>query len=277
MDVLEELVRLRRAGQKCALATIIAARGSIPSYQGAKLLVREDGSIVGTVGGGCVEGEVWNAAREVMASEEPRTMSFNLAGDTMYDNGLICGGQLDIFIEPVLPVQTAYIFGGGHVSLSLSKVASIAGFSTVVVDNREQFANRERFPEADRVYAEEFEEVFPKLPVNNSSYLVICTRGHKDDMRVLRWAAGTPARYIGMIGSKRKLIAIAKELVKEGVPVEKLTRVYSPIGLDIGALTPEEIAVSIAAELVAVRRHAEGVPHKTASELLQEKVSSHER
>ncbi len=257
MDIFEELVRLRRAGQKAALATIVAVRGSIPSYESAKLLVREDGSMLGTVGGGCVEAEVWNAAREVIQDEKPRKLSFNLAGDALYDNGLICGGQLDVFIEPILPVQTVYVFGAGHVSLSLSKAASLAGFRTVVVDNREQFANRERFPEADEVYAEEFEDVFPKLPVNDCSYLVIVTRGHKDDMRVLRWAVGTPARYIGMIGSKRKAIEVLKELEKEGLPRRQLERVHSPMGLEIGAISPEEIAVSVVAELIAVRRGAD--------------------
>ena len=257
MDVYEELVRLRRSGQKAALATIVAARGSIPAYEGAKLLVREDGSMLGTVGGGCVEAEVWNAARQVLENGKPRTLTFNLAGDALDDSGLICGGQLDVLVEPVMPLQVAYLFGGGHVSLALSKVASVAGFSVIVVDNREQFANRERFPEADQVYAEEFEEVFPRLPVNGSSYIIICTRGHKDDMRVLRWAVTTPARYVGMIGSKRKAIEILQELEKEGLPREQLERVHSPMGLEIGAVTPEEIAVSVVAEMVAIRRGAD--------------------
>ena len=233
MDVFEELVRLRRLGQKSALATIVEVRGSIPSFESAKLLVREDGSLVGTIGGGCVEAEVWNAAREVIETEKPRHLSFNLGQDAAYDNGLICGGQLDVFIEPVLPLSSAYIFGAGHISKSLSKVAALAGFRTVVMDNRAAFANRERFPEADEVYAEEFEEVFPKLPVNDSSYLVIVTRGHKDDMRILRWAVTTPARYIGMIGSKRKAIEVLKTLEKEGLPRRDLERVHSPMGLEI--------------------------------------------
>ncbi len=257
MDVLEELVRLRRSGQKAALATIVAVQGSIPSYESAKILVREDGSIVGTVGGGCVEAEVWAAAREVMDTGKPRRMSFNLAGDALYDNGLICGGQLEVFIEPVLPVQTAYIFGAGHVSLSLAKVAAIAGFRVAVTDNRETFANRERFPEADEIYAAEYEEVFPKLVVNDSTYLVIATRGHKDDMRILQWAVGTPARYIGMIGSRRKAIEVFRQLEKEGVSRAQLERVHTPMGLDIGALMPEEIAVSVVAEMIAIRRGAE--------------------
>jgi len=257
MDVLEELVRLRRAGQKSALATIVSVKGSIPSYESAKLLIRDDGSMLGTIGGGCVEAEVWAAAREVIESEKPRRMSFNLAGDALFDNGLICGGQLEVFIEPMLPVQSLYIFGAGHVSLSLSKVASLAGFRTVVVDNREQFATRERFPEADAIYAEEYEEIMPKLEINESSYLAIVTRGHKDDMRVLRWAVTTPARYIGMIGSKRKAIEVFKELEKDGVSLARLEQVHTPIGLEIGAVTPEEIAVSVVAELIAARRGAE--------------------
>src|SRR5579872_6014351 len=139
MDVYEEIVRLRKLGQKSALATIVAARGSIPSFESAKLLVREDGSMIGTIGGGCVEAEVWTAAREVIETEKPKHLTFSLGQDAAYDNGLICGGQLNIFIEPVIPQPRAFIFGGGHVSKSLSKVANMAGFSTVVVDDREAF------------------------------------------------------------------------------------------------------------------------------------------
>ena len=254
MDIYEELVRLRRLGQKCAIATIVQVNGSIPSFESAKMLIRDDGSIVGTIGGGCVEAEVWNAAREVMETEKPKNLNFNLGQDAAYDNGLICGGQLNVFIEPVIPAPRAFIFGAGHVSKSISKIANIAGFGTVIVDNREQFANTERFPEAEEIHAAEYEDVFPKLLINSSSYLVIVTRGHRDDMRVLRWAVTTPARYIAMIGSKRKTIAVVKELEKEGLPREAFERVHAPMGLDIGAITPEEIAVSVVAEMVAVRR-----------------------
>ncbi|MGE5570440.1 MAG: XdhC family protein [Rhodospirillales bacterium] len=257
MDVYEEVVRLRRLGQKCALATIVGVRGSIPSYQTAKLLVREDGSMAGTVGGGCVEAEVWNAAREVMKTEQPKHLTFNLGQDAAYDNGLICGGQLDIFVEPILPRPRAYIFGAGHISKSIAQIAGLAGFATVVVDDREAFANRERFPDADEVIAGTYEEIFPRLEITESSYLIIVTRGHRDDMRVLRWAVGTPARYIAMIGSKRKVISVIKELEKEGIPRAAFERLHAPMGLEIGAVTPEEIAISVAAEMVAVRRNAE--------------------
>ena len=256
MDVFEELVRLRKAGRKCALATIVEARGSIPSYQTAKLLVRDDGSIAGTIGGGCVEADVWTAAREVMETEKPKRLTFNLGLDAAYDNGLICGGQLDVLVEPILPVPRAFIFGAGHISKILSKVASIAGFTPVVIDDREAFANRERFPDVEEVHAGEYEEIFPRLSIDKTSYLVVVTRGHRDDMRVLKLAIASSARYIAMIGSKRKVLGVVRELEKEGVPPEAFERLHAPMGLDIGAVSPEEIAIAVAAEMIAVRRNA---------------------
>jgi xanthine dehydrogenase accessory factor len=254
MDLYDEIVRLRKLGQKCAVATIVQVNGSIPSFESAKILVREDGSFMGTVGGGCVEAEVWNAAREVIETEKPRHLSFSLGQDAAYDEGLICGGQLNIFVEPVIPQPRAFIFGGGHVSKGISKIATLAGFSTSIIDNRQAFANAERFPEAEATYAEEYEDVFAKLPVNSSSYIIIVTRGHRDDMRVLRWAVNTPAKYIAMIGSKRKTISVVHELEKEGIPREAFDKVFAPMGLEIGAEMPEEIAISVVAEMIAVRR-----------------------
>jgi len=257
MDVYDELYRLRRLGQKCALATIVQVNGSIPSYESAKLLVREDGSMVGTVGGGCVEAEVWNAAREVMETERPKHLNFSLGQDAADDSGLICGGQLSVFVEPVVPLPRVFIFGAGHISKSLSKVAAMAGFDSVIVDNRAQFASRERFPEASEVYAEEYDEIFPKLSIRDTSYVVIVTRGHRDDMRVLRHAVNTPARYIAMIGSKRKVLSVVKELEKDRIPHAAFERIFAPMGFDIGAITPEEIAIAVVAEMIAVRRNAD--------------------
>jgi xanthine dehydrogenase accessory factor len=254
MDIYEEIIRLRRLGQKSALATIVEVNGSIPSFESAKMLVREDGTIAGTVGGGCVEADVWTAAREVIETEKPKHLAFTLGHDADYDTGLICGGQLNVFIEPVIPAPRAFIFGGGHVSKSLSKVAQIAGFETVIIDDREAFANKERFPEADEIHSGDYEETFGKLTVHSSSYIVIVTRGHRDDMRVLRWAVGTQAKYISMIGSKRKTISIVHALEKEGFAREQFERIFAPMGLEIGAITPEEIAVSVVAEMIAVRR-----------------------
>lgn len=262
MDLYEEIVKLRREGRRGAMATIVNVRGSIPSFKTAKMLVRDDGTIMGTIGGGCVEAEVWQAAREVMESEKPRTLTFDLNQDPKYDTGLVCGGTLEIFVEPILPPAELYIFGAGHVAASLYKVARIAGFDITVVDDREVYASRERFPEAQQVIAEDFEKAMAQLSPSESSYIVIVTRGHRDDMRVLRWAVQTPARYIGMIGSKRKTITIFKELQNEGLAAQLFDRVHAPVGLDIGAITPEEIAVSITAELIAKRRNVEReLPH----------------
>jgi len=261
VDLFEEIVKMRRAGRRAALATIVHTNGSIPSYESSRMLVREDGSIAGTIGGGCVEAEVWAAAKEVMQKEAPRKMVFNLNNEASYDNGLICGGTLEVFVEPILPQPMLYLFGGGHVSMAVAKAASAAGFGIGVVDDRETFANQERFPMAREIltnYADAFQKIHP----NVASYLVIVTRGHKEDMRVLAWAVRTEARYIGMIGSKRKVLSVYKALEGDGYKPEEFERVYAPMGLEIGALSPEEIAVSIVAELVAVRRNAGIAAHK---------------
>src|SRR5579863_2195102 len=262
MDIYEQIVQLRREGRRGAVATIVNVRGSIPSFKTAKMLVRDDGSIVGTIGGGCVEADVWQAAREVMESEMPRTLSFDLNQDPKYDTGLVCGGTLEVFIEPVLPPALLYVFGAGHVAVSLCKVAASAGFELIITDDRTSYATKERFPAAREVHALDFDEAMQKVEPSETSYIVIVTRGHRDDMRILQWAVQTRARYVGMIGSKRKVIEIIKTLQKEGVPAHLFDRVHAPIGLDIGAITPEEIAVAITAELIAIRRHASaGLPH----------------
>lgn len=256
MDVYEEITRLRKAGRRGALATIIQVQGSVPSYECSKILVRDDGSIVGTVGGGCVEADVWAVAQDVMREEKPQRLHFNLNERPDYNDGLVCGGSLDIFIEPILATPTLYLFGGGHISLAISRIAEIAGFETVVSDDREAFANKQRFPGALQTYSGDWFDIFPRLHPNEFSYLVIATRGHKGDLACLRWALSTSARYIALVGSRRKLIEFSKFLERENGQAENLERVHSPAGLKIGALTPEEIAVAIVAEMVAIRRNA---------------------
>lgn len=264
MDIYSEIVHLRHQSRRGALATIINVRGSIPSFETAKMLVRDDGSIVGTIGGGCVEAEVWQAAKEVMQTEKPRTLTFNLNQNPKYDTGLVCGGTLEVFVEPILPVPQLYLFGAGHVAYSLYKVARHAGFDVTIIDDRETYANRERFPDAKGIYADDYDRVLPQLAPSESAFIAIVTRGHHDDMRILRWAlkADVACRYVGMIGSERKFISVARELESEGVPRERLERVYSPLGIDIGAITPEEIAVAVVAEMIAVRRNSNAkLPH----------------
>src|SRR6202162_4625179 len=181
MDLFEEIVHMRKAGLRGALATIVHTNGSIPSYESSRMLVREDGSIAGTIGGGCGEAEGLAAAKEMMQREAPRKMTFSLNNEANYDNGLICGGTLEIFVEPILPQPMLYIFGGGHISIALANAANTAGFAIGVVNDRESFANRERFPMAQEIYTS-FEEAFAKITPTSSTYFVIVTRGHKDDM-----------------------------------------------------------------------------------------------
>src|SRR3954465_15133917 len=176
-DIFEEIRRLRQQGRKAVLATIVQIRGSVPSFQTAKMLVRDDGSTLGSVGGGCVEAEVWAAAQDVLKEEKSRMMTFDLTADSMAESGLICGGKLDIFIDPVLPTPKMVIFGAGHISTQLSKIATIAGFKTTIVDNRPAYANADRFPEAEAIYSDSFEQAFESITPNDNMYLVIVTRG----------------------------------------------------------------------------------------------------
>ncbi len=273
MDLFEEIVRMRRAGQRGALATIVHTQGSIPSYESSRMLVREDGSTMGTIGGGCVEADVWAAAKEVMANELPRKLVFQLNHEAKYDNGLICGGTVEIFVEPILPQPVVLIFGGGHVSMAVANAAHAVGFAVSVIDDREAFGNAERFPMAQQIFTS-YDEALQTLRPNGSSYLVIVTRGHKEDMRVLAWAVRTAARYVGMIGSKRKVLSVYKALEKEGYRKEEFERVFAPMGLDIGALSPEEIALSIVGELIAVRRNALNASHKKLNLELRDAVET---
>src|ERR1700675_4095144 len=170
MDLFEEVLRLRREGKRAVMATIVHTNGSIPSFESSRMLIREDGSIIGTIGGGCVEAEVWAAAKDVLKLEAPRKMTFNLNNEASYDNGLICGGTLEVFVEPILPKPTLYLFGGGHVSMAVAKAASAAGFGIGVVDDREAFANAESFPMAQDIYTI-YDDAFVKVHPNAASYL----------------------------------------------------------------------------------------------------------
>src|SRR4029450_10344381 len=198
-DIFEEIRRLRREGRKAVLATIVQIRGSVPSSQTATMLVRDDGSTLGSVGGGCVEADVWAAAQDVLREEKSRVMQFDLTEESMAEGGLICGGKVEIFVEPILPVPEMIIFGAGHISTQVSKIAVIAGFRTTIVDNRPVCANKARFPEAENVHSGSFEESFDAIVPTENSYLVIVTRGHQEDENVLRWALGTTERDIGRL------------------------------------------------------------------------------
>ncbi len=317
-------------GSGGALATIVKKLGAAPREEGAKMFVGSDGKFYGTVGGGCTEAEVWQEARKVIKTGMAKILHYTMDGRQLEDEGMICGGNVDIFVEPVSekyrtlyraipelerqgvsallitrfsdegfskslvgkdgtvagdpagedmeadfhrylsekkpvvsgntivePLQTSpvlYIFGAGHVSQYVSRVAVMVGFNVTVIDDREEFANRERFSEAERVIVDDFAHVFEQLSFRGSEYVVILTRGHKHDALVLEQVMKRPTRYVGMIGSKRKTRMVMDYMKQRGFEDKALESVYAPIGIAINSETPQEIAVSIAAELIKVRR-----------------------
>lgn len=257
-DIFEEVVRLRREGIPAALATIVGTRGSTPGRTTMRLLVLEDGTFLGTVGGGCLEAEVYDTALQVIADEQPRTLTFRLTEKDSPDSGLMCGGEVTIFVEPVT-TPVLWIFGGGHVSKALCQVAALAGFRVTVVDDRADFATKQRFPEASETLCAPLPQAVAAMPLRANSYVVVVTRGHKEDGIVLealaqRFAAGSRARFLGMIGSRTKQVVLFRHLRAAGVADAFLDTVRTPMGAYIGARSHEEIAVSVVAELVAVRR-----------------------
>ena len=260
-DILEEVVRLRREGVPAAMATIVGTRGSTPGRESMRLLVLEDGTFLGTVGGGCLEAEVYEAAREVIRDETPRTLKFRLTEFDSPDSGLLCGGEVEIFVEPVT-TPTLWVFGGGHISKALCQVATLAGFRVTVVDDREAYASRDRFPEAAETIAQPYPEAVAAMPIQANTYVVVVTRGHKEDGVVLaalarRAAAGESPRFLGMIGSKTKRSVLFRQLHQDGVAEEFTEKVRSPLGMYVGARSHEEIAVSVVGELISVRRRGE--------------------
>jgi len=253
-DIYQEIVRIKSEGEEAALVTIVTTTGSTPREEGAKMLVKTDGSILGTIGGGSLEAQVIEEAIKVIGQGKPKRIHIGLTAKEVEEEGMLCGGELEVFIEPILTPPTLYIFGGGHISLPLAKMGKLLGFKIAVIDDRAEFANLDRFPEAEIILADHFTKSFPKLKIDKSSYIVIVTRNHQYDDIVLEWAVGTQAKYIGMIGSKTKNKAIFSHLQAKGISRELLDEVHAPIGLEIHAQTPEEIAVSILAEIVTVRR-----------------------
>ena len=258
MNLFEEIVRLGREGEACALCTIVKTAGSTPGKTTMKMLVRGDGTFLGTVGGGCLEAEVLEAALASMKDELPRTLAFALNERDYPDSGLLCGGRLEIFVEPIVEPRLV-LFGGGHVSAAIARLARGIGFHVTIADDREEFAAPARHPEANETRCAPFAELARGIAPATGQYLIACTRGHDQDGEVLRalHAAGCRPRYLGMIGSRAKKVQLFEKLEAAGVDAEFLATVRTPMGLPIGARTHEEIAVSVAAELIQVRRNAE--------------------
>ncbi len=251
MEIFEEIVRLKKDGRPSALATIVQCIGSSPQKEGAKMIVRDDGSTSGTLGGGCLEAEVIQASLMAIKDGSPRTLPIEL---TERHGGLVCGGKVLVYIEPVIPEPRLIILGAGHVGGALAKAARFSGFKTTVVDDREEFANRENIPDADETVVHGLGDVFSKVFVDSGSYIVIATRGHNHDLDALKAALKTKAGYIGLLGSRRKRALLFKILGEEGFSREDIGRVFTPVGLPIGSVTPEEIAISIMAQIIQRRR-----------------------
>jgi len=307
-DVLRKVVDEVGAGRSVALCAIVAARGSTPQPAGTMVCVDHAALMTGTLGGGCVEADVRRKAHQCLSDKVGRIVTFALDHDFGYDDGMLCGGQMDVAMavysrtEDAVAVADALqqlnqgspseiplriangtktevyririaatprlvIVGGGHIGRILARMSVPLGFRVTVLDDRPQFANPDRFPPPITPVAGDIAGVLKELPIDADTYLVIVTRGHMHDEVALRSVIGSPARYIGMIGSRRKIRVIFDDLKHDGVPEAQLARVHAPIGLEIGAVTAEEIALSIAAELVSVRR-AEGGPKVTGPMLI---------
>ena len=244
-------------GEAVALVTSVRSNGSTPQRTGAKMLVYADGRTVGTIGGGCYENDALGKAREAIASGKPRLVRYDLNDAFVEESGLICGGQMEVYIDPLAPQAELFIIGAGHVGWHLARAAQDVGFRIHVVDDREKFANVERFPGAAEIVVEDIGEWLHRIELPAAAYVVVVTRGHTHDFEALRALAAREVRYVGLIGSRAKVARIFDALENEGMPGECLARVHAPIGLDIGAVSPAEIAVSILAELIAVRRGAD--------------------
>jgi xanthine dehydrogenase accessory factor len=253
-DVFEAALKAAQAGDAAALVTVVATEGSTPQKAGAKMVVHPDGRIVGTIGGGCVEAEMTRRALYVIETRRPQTACYELTLDQAGEDGLICGGRMEVFIEPIEGSPTLCLFGAGHVAQPLARMAKAAGFRVEVADDRVKFANRERFPEADLVVVDDFVEAAGRMTLGAGSYAVVVTRGHKGDVEALEAVLGRGLRFVGLLASKPKLVHVLTMLEERGVPLQELAKVHAPLGLDIGARTPEEIAVSVLAEMIAVRR-----------------------
>jgi len=255
-DIYRAIEELLKSGQRGALLTIFETTGSTPRKAGAKMLVREDGTVCGTIGGGCVEADLYADAQAVIKSQEIVVKEVDLTVKSLDELDMACGGKIKVLIEPVRAPEKLIIFGAGHVSHALYRVCRDLDFIITVTDDRSAFASKERFPDAELIVAP-FEEQWEQVKVDANTYIAIVTRGHSGDEECLRGALRSRARFVGLIGSRTKLARFRRNLLDEGFSEKDMERIHCPIGLDIGAETPEEIAVSIAAQLVACRRGCE--------------------
>lgn len=253
----ERLAEVERSGRPAALCTVIRAQGSVPRHPGSKMLVFPDGSIEGSVGGGEMEGRVIAAALESLGLGRPTILRYSLSDPSDGDPG-VCGGEVEVFVDPIGTQETIVVFGGGHVGRAVIHLAHWLGFRTVVADDRADFTTPDSVPDADERIVCALAELPARTTIDPRTYLVLPTRGVSVDIEGLPPLLDTPAAYIGVIGSRRRWETAFAELEARGVPRDKLERVTSPMGLELKAETPEEIAVSILAEIIMRRRGGTG-------------------
>lgn len=252
-DLLDDALALLAAGDTGVLVTLVEADGVAGARPGSKLLVRDDGSIVGTLGSAGIDRRVADAALTLLGSFDPKLIQVDLGAPTPAGEPAL-SGSLGVYCEVLQPMPKVLIVGAGHVAIPVARIAKLVGFEVAILDDRPDFANTDRFPEADEVIAADFAATLASYPIGSTTYIILVTRGHAQDEASLRQVLGSKAPYIGMIGSQRRVRAVFERLADAGFDPELFGKVYAPIGLDIGSHTPEEIAVAIVAEVIKVRR-----------------------
>ncbi|HSG45786.1 MAG TPA: XdhC family protein [Anaerolineales bacterium] len=256
-SIYRALSELEKNNESASLCTVISSEGSTPRHVGSKMLVYSDGNIVGTVGGGELENRVIKAALESLKSNEAQTLSYTMADPSRGDPG-VCGGTVEVFVEPILPPAMIVVIGGGHVGKAVVHLAKWLGFRVAVSDDREEFCNPESVPGADAYYPVEMAELPSQLKVTGQTYLVVTSRGSNVDAKGLPNLLESDAAYIGVIGSKRRWLTTVKALKEQGIDEALINKVHSPMGLELNAETPEEITVSIMAEILMLRNKGTG-------------------
>jgi xanthine dehydrogenase accessory factor len=254
-DVMEALQHALTSGRAAAMATVVYTSGSTPQVPGARLLLLDDGRTVGTVGGGAVEHLVIRELESLLMMSEPRMLRTDLTRDL----GMCCGGRMEFFLEPVVAAPRAILFGAGHVALPTARLARSVGFRVVIVDDREELNNSARFPECERVFQEPG-EFLAKHVLGHRDWVLIVTHDVRLDEEALMHTVLQAPAYIGLLGSKRKVLNLVERVQARLPDRANLGAIYAPVGLDIGAVTPEELAVSIVAEWIALR-HGKAAPH----------------
>jgi len=262
-DLLRRAAELLDAGERFVLVTILETQGSSPRHAGTRMIVRASGAIEGTIGGGRLEEEVKAEALRALEGASPLRRSYALGADL----AMCCGGTVELMIEALGGAPRLYLFGAGHVARPLARYAVDAGFQVVVIDDREEFATKDRFPSATELRVEEFSDAAPAIPLRADDYIVIVTHTHRTDEALLTELIGREFRYLSLVGSRSKIQRFRLRLKSAGAPEERFARIHAPMGLDIGAETPEEIALAVVAEMVAVRRKGDAAEVTSLAEL----------